>query len=45
MNKNIVIRQIQVKDVMTKSNAPIEDIASTPMSDAPMAADTAMPHL
>ena len=23
MNKNIVIRQIQVKDVMTKSNAPI----------------------
>lgn len=23
MNKNIIIRQIQVKDVMTKSNAPI----------------------
>ena len=23
MNKNVIIRQIQVKDVMTKSNAPI----------------------
>ena len=26
MNKNIVIRQIQVKDVMTKSNAPIDRV-------------------
>ena len=23
MNKNVIVRQIQVKDVMTKSNAPI----------------------
>ena len=26
MNKNVIIRQIQVKDVMTKSNAPIGEI-------------------
>lgn len=44
MNKNVIIRQIQVKDVMTKSNAPIEDIASTPMLDAPMAVNTVMLH-
>jgi len=45
MNKNVTIKQIQVKDVMTKSNGPLGGIALTLMLGAPMAANIVMPHL
>ena len=40
-----IIREIQVKSIFTKSNLRSAITRSTPMWDAPMPANTAMPAL